>query len=210
MSSLYRWTCGSLIEQIQIRSPLQTSDVRPSGLTRLVKSVTTGLVFLFPALTEAFEPYDSAHIILMCRDWAVSLWLRNLRSRGVLLLVWAWIDYISASVGSFGPPVQLSGVPALRRNGSWWYFCERYVALTVAAKQINWDMLNGTTVVLVCTICGIPFNVDFIFPNSSGCTVSLQWAGWVRIRPSFVTASAFSPDMETGTNLPLLNGTWCK
>lgn len=131
-------------------------------------------------------------IILTCRDWAVGVGLRNLRSRGVLLLVRVWINHISVSVHLCRWAVSL-----LWGNGLWWYFCERYVALTVTARQINRDMLNDTTVVLFCTVCGILFNVHFIFPNSSGCTVSFQWPGWVRAQTSH------SRDL-------MPSGTWCK
>lgn len=133
----------------------------------------------------------------MCRDWAVGLC--NLRSRGVLWLVWAWINYISVSVHLRRWAVSLPW-----GNGLWRYFCERYVALTVTARQINWDMLNDTTVVLFCTICGNPFHGDFIFPNSSGCTASFQWAGWVRVRPSLV----FTRHGEG--HKPPIAETWCQ
>lgn len=57
------------------------------------------------------------------------------------------------------------------------YSCESYAALTVIARQTDWDMLrfiqvlaDDTIVVLISPNCGIGVNVDFRFKN--------EWREW--------------------------------
>lgn len=66
--------------------------------------------------------------------------LHSPHPRRVPLLVGAWSGYVSVYIGSFDPIAQFNCVPVLRNQfvvATAAYFCERYVALTVVARQIE-------------------------------------------------------------------------
>lgn len=74
-----------------------------------------GLILSSPALKEAFEQQDSAHLCNLMEVFPYSF-----RSK------------------------QFSSVPALKKclvMKTTDYFCQRYVLVAVIALQINWDML---------------------------------------------------------------------